>query len=274
MEPTFLIKMPESKSSASRPKSSNKTGRKSDRNNNNNKLNNESKGIRHKTKNKPCEKSPSQGHHKSNKLQPLVQQPAKAYFGVKKLPTITNAAEEYVPVPSLKPRISAKSLRSVSQNLAGIQIRSDSKCATPTGIRTKTRSTASRPTTSKSWNSTSTKSSSSKSSSRSTSSLQIDKTQSKKANSISNTDSGDATRSPKKKKKQNLLVAIKPSNVESEKVRFMASRLHDYNPRFVYLNPPTEGDLQRYARPSMKLLNQVMNHSRSDVNMYNVRNID
>ena len=65
--------------------------------------------------------------------------------------------------------------------------------------------------------------------------------------------SGDAKA---KKKKQNLLVAIRPSNVESERSRFMA-RMFDYDPRFVYLNPPADDVLERFAKPSKKLLDQV-----------------
>ena len=65
--------------------------------------------------------------------------------------------------------------------------------------------------------------------------------------------SGDAK---VKKKKQNLLVAIRPSNVESERLRFMA-RMFDYDPRFVYLNPPDDDVLERFAKPSKKLLDQV-----------------
>ncbi|XP_072024636.1 microtubule-associated tyrosine carboxypeptidase 1-like [Amphiura filiformis] len=191
---------------------------------------------------KESSKKIQQSKHVSTKIKTKIHDQRKTksdtkYFGAKKLPRTIAA----VPIESCS---SASSVRT----------KSPTRCVSQLQISVTNSRHARLPTIkcgpkgSKSNSTCSSKASSSRRTTQSSSSRTT-------SSSTSSAGSGDAKK--KKKKKPNLLLAIRPSNVESEKTRFMV-RHYQYDPRFVYLNPPAEDVLERFNKPSNKLLDQAI----------------
>ncbi len=62
-----------------------------------------------------------------------------------------------------------------------------------------------------------------------------------------------STKEKVKRKRINVLSAVKPENQETEKELFMKSKFK-YNPQFIYKNTVTEKSLQKHGNPPEKLL--------------------
>ncbi|XP_037063566.1 uncharacterized protein KIAA0895 homolog isoform X3 [Peromyscus leucopus] len=65
-------------------------------------------------------------------------------------------------------------------------------------------------------------------------------------------------------KKLCILTAIKPTNLEKEKLRFFKSD-YTYNPQFEYANPTLPGVLARYSNASDRFLKQIVVHLTEDL---------
>ena len=69
----------------------------------------------------------------------------------------------------------------------------------------------------------------------------------------------DSPESVAEKKKVALLAAVKPENQEAEKYKFFKADF-EYDPQFIYRNPPTPKQLEKHSSPNDKFIYLVRCH--------------